>query len=150
MQFTRILFSLFVMATVIGCEELQTSGESGTFNDTTCDVCRSMETVQLQWVPDSQEVVGYRVYYSAEPYISERELSTLDSSTDNFDLENPSVSYHAWSDLSLYKGDNVCFRILSFTLSGNESLSQEACGTLPDSATTADNRSAETVTSTAS
>ena len=103
----------------------------------------------MQWVPDGIEVVGYRVFYSAEPYISETELSNLDSSTDDFDLQNPSVSYHAWNDLSLYKGDNVCFRILSYTLSGEESLSQQACGKLPEGTTTAQNRSGETNSPTA-
>ena len=149
MQFVKIIIAISAFMLVAGCEDMATSTstasanstESGTFsesgNNTACDVCRSDETLELRWVADNMNVVGYKIYYSSEPYISERELTELDSSTTDFDLQNPAVSYHAWNDLALYKGDNVCFRILSYTLSGNETLSQEACGRLPDTTQTA-------------
>ena len=100
MQFVKIIIAISAFMLVAGCEDMATSTstasatstESGTFsesgNNTACDVCRSDETLELRWVADNMNVVGYKIYYSSEPYISERELTELDSSTTDFDLRN--------------------------------------------------------------
>ncbi len=139
-----IIFAYFAT----GCEEIgstdffnasNTSNGSNTSNvpeipempETSCDLCRSDETVILRWIPDSPNVIGYKIYYRAEPYHAERELSDLNSTTQEFSLLSPSISYHAWNDLNLYEGDNVCFRIRSYTDDGSDDFSQETCGRLP-------------------
>ncbi|MEM7208150.1 MAG: hypothetical protein AAF434_10020 [Pseudomonadota bacterium] len=156
MQLKALVPVLILASGLIGCEELSdissefesgtnagTNDTNDTHNENACETCRSEETVELRWLPENTDIVGYKIYYSSDPYVSERELSVLDSSSEDFDLQAPAVVYHAWDDLSLYKGDNVCFRILAVELSGDETLSQEACGILPDDTQTAANNEPE-------
>ena len=94
-----------------------------------CNPCASERTIDLAWMPDSA-VAGYRIYYGPDSNSVDQLLADLDENTPDFDFNAPAVSYHAWYDMGLFNGDNVCFSIESYDTDNNITILGAACGVL--------------------
>ena len=127
MRLIGLLSMLGLLITLTGCEDAVVgSSDSRPY----CDECRSELNIALRWMPNTDDVSGYKVYYSAEPYISETEISDVTVDSEGFDMLTPTASYKAWDDLALRKGDRVCFRVRAYVDDALSDFSPQQCGLL--------------------
>ncbi len=99
-----------------------------------CTTCATGVNLTYGWNanPDSDSVLGYRVYTGSTLATAATEISNLTVGDSGFDATTPSVSYDAWNDLGLNKGDAVCFRLQAYNSAGSSDFSAGICDVIPN------------------
>ena len=118
-----------VEETVATTDNNESETENTVVDNGECNPCASERTIDLAWMPDAT-VAGYRIYYGPNSDSVDQLLADLDENSPDFDIDAPAVSYHAWYDMGLFNGDNVCFSIESYDANNNVTILGAACGVL--------------------
>jgi hypothetical protein len=100
--------------------------------DVQCTNCANGSSVSLSWSPNPEAVTGYKVFIGPTVDTATTMVSDLLVSSGNFNQLAPSVTYNAWNDLNLNKGEIVCFRLKAYNSAGESGFSSAACGTIPN------------------
>ena len=99
-----------------------------------CATCATGVNVTFNWNanPTSDSIIGYRVYAGTTLATATTEISNLTANSSGFNVAAPSVTYDAWSNLGLSKGDALCFRLKAYNAAGTSGFSTGVCDVIPN------------------
>jgi len=99
-----------------------------------CATCASGYNLTYEWSPNlaGDSVIGYRIYTGSTIGTANTEISNTLVSSNGFTASAPSISYDAWNDLALKKGDTVCFRVKAYNEAGLSGFSTGICDVIPN------------------
>ncbi len=98
-----------------------------------CETCANVN-VTFSWNANSVSdyVLGYRVYTGTTLDTATTEISNLVVGSSGFDAAAPSITYDAWNELGLSKGDALCFRLKAYNGVGISDFSTGVCDVIPN------------------
>ena len=95
--------------------------------EVSCNTCATDVALNLNWNPNPDTVVGYKVY-SGPTMDAVTEISDLVvGSGVLLDSSSPAVKFMASKDLGLKTGDHVCFKVQAYNNVGASDLSDAVC-----------------------
>jgi len=95
--------------------------------DVQCSDCPADVLVTLTWSPNSDDVLGYAVYFGPSDEDANQLATILPLTSNLLNPESPSIQYHLGSDLGLVQGNDVCFRLKAYNEFGFSDFSGVAC-----------------------
>ncbi|HEC19338.1 MAG TPA: hypothetical protein ENI97_08335 [Gammaproteobacteria bacterium] len=98
-----------------------------------CTTCAAVN-LKYSWNPNpaSDAIIGYRVYTGPTLATATTEIANPVVGSSGFNAAAPSVSFDAWNDLGLNKGDTVCFQLKAYNAVGTSGYSTGICDVIPN------------------
>ncbi len=87
-----------------------------------CNACEADRTITISWQPNTDDVIGYNIYYGATDASTTQWISASSSN------DPTQTTINAWDDLKLIRGEDACFAIRAYNASGESLPSEIVCG----------------------
>jgi hypothetical protein len=93
-----------------------------------CSDCLADVNIRLSWNPQTDQLLGYLVYYGHSDAMSNEQLfSDLSIDQGEINPQSPAITYNVKTDLGMSGGGTACFRVKAYNAAGESDFSAPAC-----------------------